>query len=76
MAEVESSEGGIYPLGTHMLVLADCHRRIELDFSLSTAYTRKQSLAKADQLFEVIKAFHEGFHAEAKLIEREKAARR
>ena len=52
-----------------MLILGDCHRRIELDFSLSTAYTRKESLAKADQLFEVIKAFHEGLHAEAKLIE-------
>jgi hypothetical protein len=72
MAEVESSEGGVYQLGTYMLVLADCHRRIELDFSVSTAYTRKESLAKADQLFEVIKAFHEGLHAEATLIEMEK----
>ena len=53
-----------------MLVLADCHRRIELDFSLSSAYTRKQSLAKADQLFEVIKAFHAGLHAEATMIEK------
>ena len=72
MAEVESSEGGVYELGTYMLVVADCHRRIELDFSLSTAYTRKARLAKADQLFDVIKAFHEGLHAEAKLIEKEK----
>ena len=71
MAEVESSEDGVYPLGTYMLVLADCHRRIELDFSLSTASTRKESLAKADQLFEVIKAFNQGLHAEAKLIETE-----
>jgi hypothetical protein len=55
-----------------MLVLADCHRRIELDFSLSSGHTRKESLAKADQLFEVIKAFHEGLHAEATLIEKEK----
>ena len=72
MAEVESSDGGVYPLGTYMLVLADCRRRIELDFSLSTAYTRRESLAKADQLFEVIKAFHEGLHAEATLIEKGK----
>ena len=71
MAEVESSEGGAYQLGTYMLVLGDCHRRIELDFSLSTPYTRKESLAKADQLFEMIKAFHESLHAEAKMIERE-----
>ena len=72
MAEVESSEGGTYQLGTYMLVLADCHRRIELDFSLSRAHTRKESLAKADRLFEVIKGFHEGLHAEATLIEKKK----
>lgn len=47
LAEVESSDGGVYPLGTDMLVLADCRRRIELDFSLSSAHTPKENLAKA-----------------------------
>jgi hypothetical protein len=76
MAEVESSDGGNYRLGTYVLVLADCHRRIELDFSLSTAYTRNASLAKADLLFEVVKAFHEGLHAEVALIEKRKAVKK
>ena len=75
MAEVESSNGGSYPLGTYMLVLADCHRRIELDFSLSTASARKESLAKADFLFQVVKAFHEGLHEEAGLIENRKSVK-
>jgi hypothetical protein len=73
VAEVESSDGGTYELGTYMLMLADCRRSIELEFALTTAYSRKKSLAKVDLLFEVLSAFREGLHAEATLIEKRKA---
>ncbi|MGH8628570.1 MAG: hypothetical protein ACREYC_25990 [Gammaproteobacteria bacterium] len=67
-AEVESSDGGEYKLGSYMLVLADCRRRIELEFFLGTARTRGQSLAKLDLLLEVLNAFRAALGAEAKLI--------
>ena len=72
LAEVESSYGGTYELGNYMLILADCHRQIQLEFALSTAYRRNESLAKADLLFEVVRAFREGLHAEAALIDEHK----
>jgi hypothetical protein len=73
--EVESSNGGTYELGNYMLVMADCRRRIELEFALSPHY-RKESLAKVDLLFEGLSAFREGLHAEAAAIEKRKARRK
>jgi len=32
------------------LIMADCHRRIMLDFALTSAYLRKRNLAKLDRL--------------------------
>lgn len=75
LAEVESSDGGEYRCGHYMLTLADCRRRIDLEFCLSTALKRRQSLAKIDLLVEVLSMFRAALAAEAKLIaerEREK----
>jgi hypothetical protein len=75
MAEVESSDGGEYKCGHYMLTLADCRRRIDLEFCLSTALKRRQSLAKIDLLLEVLNRFRDALVAEAQLIterEREK----
>jgi hypothetical protein len=69
-AEVESSQGGEYRYGHYMLSLADCRRRIELEFSLGTARARRQSLAKVDLLIEVLNAFREALVKEAQLIAR------
>jgi hypothetical protein len=55
-----------------MLVLADCRRRIELEFALSS-HRLKESLAKVDLLFEVLSAFREALHAEAVSIEKRKS---
>jgi len=67
-AEVESSQGGAYRFGHYMLSIADCRRRIELEFSLSTARSRHQSLAKLDLLIEVLNSFRQALATEARLI--------
>lgn len=78
LAEAESSEGGEYRCGHYMLTLADCRRRIDLEFCLSTALQRRQSLAKIDLLLEVLSGFRAALASEAQLIaerEREKQGR-
>ena len=78
LAEVESSDGGEYRCGHCMLTLADCRRRIDLEFCLSTALKRRQSLAKLDLLLDVLNGFRAALVAEAQLIaerEREKRGR-
>jgi hypothetical protein len=67
-AEVESSHGGEYRYGHYMLSLADCRRRIEIEFSLGTARARRQSLAKLDLLIEVLNGFRDALTKEAQLI--------
>jgi hypothetical protein len=67
-AEVESSLGGEYKCGHYMLSLADCRRRIELEFFLGTARARRQSLAKLDLLLQVLNAFRTALRSEAQLI--------
>lgn len=67
-AEAESSEGGEYKLGNYILILADCRRRIELEFFLGTARHRRQSLAKIDLLLEVLNSFRSALGREAQLI--------
>ena len=67
-AEAESSDGGEYKLGNYMLILADCRRRIELEFFLGTPRHRQQSLAKIDLLLEVLNAFRAALSKEAQLI--------
>ena len=68
LAEVESSEEGDYTGGHYMLALADCHRRIELEFCLTTSLTRRQSLAKIGLFMEVLSEFRAALAAEAELI--------
>lgn len=67
-AEVESSQGGRYKCGHYMLSIADCRRRIEVEFFLGTPHARQQSLAKLDRLVEVITAFRLALRKEARLI--------
>ena len=68
LAEVESSRGGEYKWGHYMLSIADCRRRIQLEFVLGTARARQQSLAKIDRLLKVLTGFRNALLAEAKLI--------
>ena len=56
-------------LGSYVLIIADCHRNIMLEFGLASANQRKLSLEKIDRLVKVVNEFRDAVHREAKLIE-------
>jgi hypothetical protein len=77
LAEVESSRGGEYKWGHYMLTIADCRRRIQLEFFLGTVRARRESLRKLDLLLKVLGSFRKALLAEAQLItEYERADKR
>ena len=77
LAEVESSRGGEYKWGHCMLTIADCRRRIQLEFFLGTGRARHESLRKLDLLMKVLGAFRNALLKEAQAItEYERAAKR
>ena len=77
LAEVESSRGGEYKWGHYMLTIADCRRRIQLEFFLGTMRARRESLKKLDLLLSVLNSFRSKLLAEAHAItEFERAAKR
>jgi hypothetical protein len=60
-----------------MLTIADCRRRIQLEFFLGTVRARRESLKKLDLLLKVLGSFRNALLTEAQLInERERAAKR
>lgn len=70
IAEIESSHDGTYDVGTNMLTIADCGRRIQLEFFLGNARHRQRSLTKAQLLADVINTFCAELREESKLIEK------
>jgi hypothetical protein len=77
LAEVESSRGGEYKWGHCMLTIADCRRRIQLEFFLGTVRARRESLRKLDLLMKVLSSFRNALLAEAHAItEFERASKR
>jgi len=68
LAEVESSRGGEYKWGHCMLTIADCRRRIQLEFFLGTVRARRESLKKLDLLLKVLGSFRNALLSEAQLI--------
>src|ERR1044072_9396943 len=77
LTEVESSRGGEYKWGTCMVTIADCRRRIQLEFFLGTVRARREILRKLDLLLKVLNSFRHVLLAEAQLItEYERAERR
>ena len=68
LAEVESSRGGEYKWGHYMLTVADCRRRIQLEFFLGTVRARRESLRKLDVLLKVLGSFRTALLAEAQAI--------
>jgi hypothetical protein len=70
LAEVESSASGEYKWGHCMVTLADCRRRIQLEFFLGTKTARRISLKKIDLLIEVLTRFREVLLKEQELIEK------
>ena len=69
-AEVESSRGGEYKWGHYMLTLADCRRRIQLEFFLGSKSARRISLKKINLLLDVLTQFREALLKERDLIEK------
>src|SRR5829696_9167733 len=77
LAEVESSRGGEYKWGHCMLTIADCRRRIQLEFFLGSVRARRESLRKLDLLLKVLGSFRKALLAEAHAItETERAGKR
>lgn len=77
LAEVESSRGGEYKWGHCMVTMADCRRRIQLEFFLGTVRARRESLRKLDLLLKVLGSFRNALVAEAQAIsEFERTAKR
>ena len=68
LAEVESSRGGEYKWGHYMLTIADCRRRIQLEFFLGTVRARRESLRKLDLLLKVLGSFRNALLTEAQAI--------
>lgn len=59
-------------LGNYLLIIADCERRIMLEFGLTNDKQRKMSLDKIDRFARVVNEFRDAVHAEARLIEKAK----
>lgn len=77
LTEVESSRGGEYKWGHYMVTIADCRRRIQLEFFLGTVRARRESLRKLDLLLKVLSSFRKVLLNEAQLItEYERAEKR
>ena len=53
-AVADSSDEGTYLLGSYILIIADCDRRIMLEFGLANPRQRKANLAKIDRLLSII----------------------
>jgi len=72
-AEVESSRRGEYKWGHYMLTLADCRRRIQLEFFIGTRGARRESLRKIDLLIKRLEEFRTALQKEVGLIEQYEA---
>ena len=68
LSEAESSRGGEYKWGHYMLTMADCRRRIQLEFFLGTIRSRRESLRKIDLLIKHLEQFRTALRTEAGLI--------
>jgi hypothetical protein len=68
LSEAESSRGGEYKWGHYMLTMADCRRRIQLEFFLGTIRARRESLRKIDLLIKHLEQFRTALRTEAGLI--------
>src|ERR1041384_7171586 len=76
LSEAESSRGGEYKWGHYMLTLADCRRRIQLEFFIGTLRARRESLRKIDLLIERLEQFRTSLQREVSLIEQYEATQK
>lgn len=69
LAETESSREGEYQFGHYMLTIADCRRRIQLEFFLGTRRARRRSLIKINLLIDILTSFRDALIKESELID-------
>jgi hypothetical protein len=72
LVHVESSREGEYPWGSNMVVIADCKRRVELEFFLGTRTARPHALKKINLLIKILTAFRDALAREIALIDKMK----
>jgi hypothetical protein len=72
LAEIESSREGEYRWGHNMLTIADCRRRIQLEFFLGSKRARRISLTKINLLIDTLTAFRDALKKEIALIDKAK----
>src|SRR6185436_6909792 len=68
-AVADSSDDGTYKLGNYLLIIADCNRRITLEFALSSKRARRQARAKVDRFAAVVNGFRKNMIKELELID-------
>jgi hypothetical protein len=64
---------GEYRWGHNMLTIADCRRRVQIEFFLGTKRERRRSLAKINLLINILTRFRDVLTKEIALIEKAKA---
>ena len=70
LAEVETTDEGENCWTTNLLIVADCRRRIQLEFSVGNRQERRRSLAKINLLIEVLTRFRDALTKEIASIEK------
>lgn len=71
-AHVEATRDGEYRWGDNLVYVADCRRRIALEFFLGNARSRSLSLKKINLLIDTLTAFRDALAKEIALIEKSK----
>ena len=74
-ALVETSFNGSDCLINCLITIADCKRRIQLEFLLSDKQHRRQSLAKINLLIDTLQSFRDALVKESALIEKFKKSK-
>jgi hypothetical protein len=70
LAEAESSNNGEYKWGHYIVTIADCRRRVQLEFFLGTKRARRVSISKINLLINVLTRFRDALKKELELIEK------
>ena len=68
-AVADDSDNGSYLLGNYLLIIADCERRIMLQFPLSSKKAREKARAKIERFAAVVNAFREHMIKELEMID-------
>lgn len=76
LAEAESSDDGADRWANYLLTIADCRRRIRLEFFLGSKTARRQSLKKINLLIDTLTGFRDAIVKEIALIEKYNATKR